>query len=87
MQRIAFCFMLSSFVCVCVCVCARACLYAAAFVDLRKRFEIETPFFFYIAQNDTGHNYTNRITNSKMADKMAASETLYLAVTQPFINM
>ena len=44
-----------------------------------KRFQIETSFLFYIARiarNDNGHNllefYTNRITNSKMADKMAA---------------
>ena len=36
------------FVCLCVCV-------YAAFVDLRKRFEIETSTLFQIARNDTEH--------------------------------
>ena len=42
-------------------------------------------------RNDSAHQLqkfdTNPITNSMMADKMAARETLLLAVTQPFINM
>ena len=59
---------------VCLCVCVYVCVYAA-FVDLRKT-GWDRDVVFLIARNNTGHNleefYTNRITNSKMTDKMAA---------------
>ena len=46
MQRIPFRLMLLSCVCVCVYVCVCVCVRVhAAFVDLRKRFEIQTSFF------------------------------------------
>ena len=55
-------------------VCLYVCVYAE-FVDLRKTVW-ERRRYFLIARNDTGHDlyefYTNRITNSKMADKVAA---------------
>ena len=67
MQRIAFHQMLS--LCVCVCV-------YTAFVDDRKQFEIATSFFRWIVHDDSAYQLykfdTNSITNSKMADKMAA---------------
>ena len=86
MQRIAFRLLLSSCVCVCVSVCVSVCLPRLWMPG--KRFEIET--FFLIARNNTGYYLfefdRNRITNSKMADKMEAVKH-YVAVTQPFINV
>ena len=56
-----------------VCVCVSVCM--PRLWTPGKRFEIETSFCL-IAQKNTGHNVqefdTNLITNSKMADKMAA---------------
>ena len=58
MQRIAFRLMPSSCVCVyvCVCVCVSVCVCVPHLWTSGKRFEIEMPFFFEIARNDTGHN-------------------------------
>ena len=56
MQRIAFRLMLSSCVSVCVSVCLSVCVCMPRLWTSGKRFEIEMPFFFYIARNDTGHN-------------------------------
>ena len=39
---------------VCVCVCLSVCM--TRFWTSGKWFEIETPFLFYFARNDTGHN-------------------------------
>ena len=47
-------------VCVCVCLYVRLCLCVCVCMPRLwtsgKRFEIGTPFFFKIAQNDIGHN-------------------------------
>ena len=62
--------MLSLCVCVCVCVCI-TCLWTPG-----KQFEIETSFLVEIVHDDSAYQLlkfdTNSITNSKMADKMAA---------------
>ena len=55
-QRIAFRLMLSSCVYVCVCVCVSVCVCMPHLWTSGKRFEIETPFLFLIARNDTEHN-------------------------------
>ena len=82
-------------VCVCVCVCVGACVRVCVRVCVprlwtsRKRFEIETSSFSKLLEMTPDITYKSlHKSDYKFQDggQNGGHETLYLAITQPFIN-
>ena len=95
MQRIAFRLMPSSYVylclsvCLCVCVCVCLCVYAV-FMDLRKTVG-DRDAVFVLDCSEWHRTKPKRVLHKsdyKFNDggQNGGRETLYLAVTSPFIN-
>ena len=90
MQRIEFRLMLSSCVCVCVCVCVCLCVCMPRLCTPGKRFEIEMSFFFKlrgIKPDIICKSLTQIGVQIQNGGQNGGRETLWLAVTEPFINI